>query len=88
MKLSVEISMYPLTEGYIAPIDNFLEQLHAVENLKVVTNPMSTQVFGESKLIFDTLHRLIEKVYGELKQCPFMIKVLNSDVSNSEIKDY
>lgn len=80
--------MYPLHEDFIPFIDDFLHQLHAIEELNVVTNPMSTQVFGESSLIFTSLDRLISNVYGKIKQCPFVIKVLNGDVSDSIIKDF
>ena len=80
--------MYPLTGEYLKAIDRFLEDLHARQDLKVKTNPMSTQVFGDSAVVFNAVQKGIEKVYGELDQCPFVIKVLNKDVSGMEIKDY
>ncbi len=88
MNISLEISMYPLTEGYIEAIDNFLTGLHHIDGIQVQTNPMSTQVFGDSALVFSAVQKGIEKVYTELDQCPFVIKVLNKDVSGMEIKDY
>ncbi|MGB0177025.1 MAG: YkoF family thiamine/hydroxymethylpyrimidine-binding protein [Owenweeksia sp.] len=88
MNISLEISMYPLTGEYLTAIDRFLEDLHATNGLKVKTNPMSTQVFGDSALVFNTIQKGVEKVYGELDQCPFVIKVLNKDVSGMKIKDY
>lgn len=80
--------MYPFAENYIDHIDDFLDKLHRTEGLKVVTNVMSTQVFGESKLIFDTLHELVTDIYSRLDQCPFAVKILNKDISSMEIKDY
>ena len=88
MNISVEISMYPFAGNYIDHIDSFLEKLHHIEGLKVQTNVMSTQVFGESSLVFKSLNQLVENVYKELDQCPFVIKVLNKDISSMEIKDY
>lgn len=88
MNISIEISMYPLTEDYIPVIDRFLEQLHDVGGLMVQTNNMSTQVFGDSKLIFTNLERLISDTYGQIDQCPFVIKVLNTDVSGNQIPNY
>ncbi len=80
--------MYPLTPDYFPAIDLFLENLHNTPGLKVQTNVMSTQLFGASTLVFQTLEREIEKVYSKLDQCPFVIKVLKEDVSGMEIKDY
>lgn len=88
MLISIEISMYPLSGDYIAPIDRFLEKLHTIKDLKVHTNHMSTQVFGEASLIFGSLQKLITEVYGELDQCPFVIKVLKGDVSTREVPSY
>lgn len=80
--------MYPLQDDYIPHIDAFLEIIHKVEGLKVQTNVMSTQLFGESNLVFETLNKAISKVYQSDIQCPFAIKVLSGDISEMEIKDY
>ena len=88
MNISIEISMYPLDKEYIAPIDKFLSKLHNIKGLKVHTNNMSTQVFGASDLVFPTLQKLIEDTYNTMDQCPFVIKVLKSDVSGNNIPTY
>ncbi len=46
MKLSVEISKYPLTSDYIEPIKGFIAELNQQPGLRVITNTMSTQLFG------------------------------------------
>lgn len=88
LQISVEVSMYPLTENYIPPIDNFLSQLHLVEGLKVQTNNMSTQIFGPSDLVFTTVHNLVYDAYKGGNQYSFVMKVLNGDVSSQSIPDY
>lgn len=88
MNISIEISMYPLTEHPYPVIDDFLNALHKTEGLRVQTSVTSTLVFGDAALIFSTLEKLITEVYGRQKQCPFVIKVLNGDVSGMDIKDY
>jgi uncharacterized protein YqgV (UPF0045/DUF77 family) len=88
MNISIEISMYPLQESYIPVIDRFLEQLHEVDQLRVQTNNMSTQVFGPADLVFHHIQRLITDTYKGVDQCPFVIKVLKSDVSENEIPSY
>lgn len=55
MKISVEISMYPLQEAYETPILQFIQRLKAYPGLVVRSNSMSTQIFGE----FDELTRAL-----------------------------
>ena len=88
MNISIEISMYPLQSDYIPIIDNFLVQLHARKEIKVQTNNMSTQIFGEAAIIFPLVQELIIDTYKRADQCPFVIKVLKSDVSEHSIPNY
>ena len=46
MDIGVEISLYPLKKEFVPVIREFLDRLQKVPRLKVVTNSMSTQVFG------------------------------------------
>lgn len=39
--------MYPLTDGYKQEVKAFLRRLNRQENVEVITNGVSTQVFGE-----------------------------------------
>ena len=55
MKIGVEISLYPLTEDYIPPIRGFIDRLNADGRFKVVTNDMSTQVFGAYDDVMEAL---------------------------------
>ena len=59
MNVSIEISMYPLQKDFIPIIDHFLAQLHAHEGLKVNTNNMSTQVFGNAATIFPLVQEIL-----------------------------
>ncbi len=85
---SIEVSMYPLRDEFIPSIDLFLEKIHAVEGLKVHTNVMSTQVFGPFDLAFSSVQNAIREIYAQGGQFPFVIKVLNGDVSGNSIKEY
>ncbi len=79
MKISVEISYYPLTEEYIQPIKSFIERLREDEHLVVNTNGMSTQVFGEYDQVFSTITREIKKSF-ELPHSIFVMKIINNDL--------
>ena len=47
MKVTLEITMYPLTDGYKQEVKAFLRRLNRQENVEVITNGVSTQVFGD-----------------------------------------
>lgn len=51
MQLIAEISMYPLRDDYLAPIDDFIAALNEHADLEVTTNRMSTQVFGNYDVV-------------------------------------
>ncbi len=46
LEIGVEMSLYPLNADYIPPIQNFIDRLNAAGRFKIITNSMSTQVFG------------------------------------------
>ena len=47
MKLTAELSVYPLREDYKVAVLGFIDELLKVEQVVAVTNSMSTQVSGE-----------------------------------------
>ena len=46
MDIGVEISLYPLKADFVPAVHQFLERLATQAGLKIVTNSLSTQVFG------------------------------------------
>ena len=52
MKLTAELSLYPVQENYIAVIEGFIHALREYPDLQVVTNAMSTQVCGDYAQVF------------------------------------
>jgi uncharacterized protein YqgV (UPF0045/DUF77 family) len=76
MKIGVEISLYPLTEDYIPPIRGFIDRLNADGRFKVVTNDMSTQVFGAYDEVMETLTRELKPTFERDGKSIFVMKVL------------
>lgn len=87
MKISVEISKYPLSVDYLNQVDDFLYRLHKHSEIKVETNNISTQVFGDSTDVFRILEREISQSFAS-GQCPFVLKVLKGNLSEKPIKNY
>lgn len=80
MKISVEISKYPLNQEYIPIIQDFIDRLNAYETLTIVTNTMSTQVFGEFDDVMTALKNEIKTSFAkEVKQI-MVVKFINSDL--------
>lgn len=63
MQIGIEMSLYPLTQAYVPVIQGFIDRLNEVPGLRVETNSMSTQVFGEYDLVFATLQRELKAVF-------------------------
>ena len=76
MDIGVEISLYPLTEDYIPPIRGFIDRLNADGRFKVVTNDMSTQVFGRYEDVMEALTRELRPTFERDGKAIFVMKVL------------
>ena len=57
MDIGVEISLYPLHPQFRAAIHALVERLRADPRLRVSTNSMSTQIFGDYELVMGLLTR-------------------------------
>ena len=80
MDLSVEISKYPLNENYIPVIQDFIDRLNTYKDLTVITNTMSTQVFGKFDHVMDALSKELKTSFAqEIKQVMVM-KFINGDL--------
>ncbi|HAG16670.1 MAG TPA: hypothetical protein DCG69_09145 [Bacteroidales bacterium] len=79
MITSIDISYYPLQEEYIPPILDFIERLRKHKNIRVQSNGMSTQVFGEFRLVMEILRDEIETSFV-VPQSVFVLKIINSDL--------
>ncbi|MFW5447755.1 MAG: YkoF family thiamine/hydroxymethylpyrimidine-binding protein, partial [Methylophagaceae bacterium] len=62
MRISVDISLYPLNENYVEPILTFIKKLEENSSLIVKRNSLSTQIFGEYRDVMDCLDDEIEAV--------------------------
>jgi uncharacterized protein YqgV (UPF0045/DUF77 family) len=76
MDIAVELSLYPLNAQYIPPIKDFIDRLNADTRLKVVTNSLSTQVFGPYEVIFEVLTRELRVTFENNDKAVFVMKVL------------
>ena len=76
MDIGIEISLYPLTADYIPPIEDFIGRLNREQRFKVVTNSMSTQIFGPYEVLFAALTRELQVTFERAGKAVFVMKVL------------
>ncbi|PKQ68567.1 YkoF family thiamine/hydroxymethylpyrimidine-binding protein [Raineya orbicola] len=64
MQVSVEISLYPLTNDFEPIILDFIEKLKD-NSLEVQTNGMSTQIFGDIDVILQKISEAMKEIYAK-----------------------
>jgi uncharacterized protein YqgV (UPF0045/DUF77 family) len=79
MRISVDISLYPLTEDYFEPILAFIAQLETNPRLIVKRNSLSTQIFGEYRDVLAVIDSEMEKVFAQLPHSVFAMKFIGTD---------
>jgi uncharacterized protein YqgV (UPF0045/DUF77 family) len=76
MDVGVEISLYPLEREFIPPIQAFIDRLNTDQRFRVVTNSMSTQVFGAYDELLPFLVREIRPTFERDGKSIFVLKIL------------
>ena len=74
MEIAVDMSLYPLATEFIPPIEAFIARLKATSGLKVVTNSLSTQVFGDYSRVMEVLTREIGTTFAQNDKAVFVMK--------------
>lgn len=77
MKISVDISMYPLSEDYVPPIKAFIHQLRKFPGIEVVTNQLSTQLTGEFAAVTTALNSCMQESMADSGRVVFVARYLN-----------
>ena len=83
MKLSVEVSLYPLNNEYIPIIKSFIDRVNTHSGLQVITNTMSTQIFGDYDLVMDVMRDEMRRSYEQFGKAIFVCKFIEGDLSPS-----
>ena len=83
MDISVEVSMYPLKDEYIPAIQSFIDRVNTYPELHVLTNTMSTQLFGEFDFLMDVMRDEMRRSYETFGRAIFVCKFIQGDLSPS-----
>ncbi|TYB70697.1 hypothetical protein ES677_11850 [Bizionia gelidisalsuginis] len=78
MEISVELTLTPLHDNYEPAIISFIKTLRA-SGLRVLENPLSTQVYGDYYEVMALLTAEIKNVFEMLDNGVIFIKIVKSD---------
>lgn len=80
MRITVELSLYPLATDFVGPITDFIVELRREPGLEVVTNRMSTQVRGEFEAVTTAVTRCTRVAMENVHPVVLVAKFLNADL--------
>ena len=67
MKLAADISLYPLHQDYIPPIDAIIARFESYPDIEVRRNSLSTQLFGDYDTVMEVLRVEMARSFRESK---------------------
>jgi uncharacterized protein YqgV (UPF0045/DUF77 family) len=83
MKISIEISLYPLDKNYSQVIRDFISRVNQYKQIEIRHHPMSTQISGEYQVCMDLLANELKLSFEQNKTIASVIKILNLDMTDT-----
>lgn len=80
MKMSIDMSLYPLSEDYIPAIKTFIDRISSYQGISVKRNDLATQIFGDYDQIMDILKIEIRHSWETHGKGIFVVKFLMDDL--------
>ena len=79
LQVSIDISMYPLSDDYLRPIQAFIDRLHTLDGVQVACNTLSTQVFGDYHTVMSAMTDELEAVFTDNPHTVFVMKLVGTN---------
>jgi uncharacterized protein YqgV (UPF0045/DUF77 family) len=80
MRITADISLYPLADEFTAGITGFIHRLRREPGLEVITNQLSTQVRGDFEAVTGALNRCMRESMARHGTAVFVVKFVNADL--------
>jgi len=80
MRITADMSLYPLTDDYKPTIIAFIKELQSVEGLEVVVNQLSTQLRGEFELVTGAVQQCLRRSMEVCDKQVLVVKYLSADL--------
>jgi uncharacterized protein YqgV (UPF0045/DUF77 family) len=80
MNIVADMSLYPLKDGPVPTIIDFIEELRRQDGIEIVTNQLSTQLRGEFDAVTQAINNCMRKVMAAPNTVVLVVKYLNVDL--------
>ena len=80
MKIVADMSLYPLKDGPIPNIIEFIRELQVQQGIEIVTNQLGTQLRGEFEAVTNAINHCMRKAMQAPNTVILVVKYLNIDV--------
>ena len=80
MRITAELSLYPLQEDFVADIRQFIQELRAQPGLEITTNQMSTQIRGDFDAVTGAITDAMRASFERGGSMSLVVKYLNADL--------
>jgi uncharacterized protein YqgV (UPF0045/DUF77 family) len=81
VKLTAELSLYPLHENYIEIITAFIDNARKYSNITLLTNAMSTQVCGDYQQVMDLIGQVLLNSYNTFGKQVLVCKFIPGELA-------
>jgi len=79
MNIVAEMSLYPLKDGPIPTIIEFIEGLQRQQGIEIVTNQLSTQLSGSFEAVTEAVNHCMRRAMDSDNTVVLVVKYLNVD---------
>jgi uncharacterized protein YqgV (UPF0045/DUF77 family) len=79
MKIVADMSLYPLKDGPIPNIIEFIEELQQQDGIEIVTNQLTSQLRGEFEAVTSAINHCMKKAMQSPNTVILVVKYLNID---------
>ena len=80
MNIVAEMSLYPLKDGAVPEIIEFIEAMRRQQGIEVVTNQLSTQLRGDFDAVTAAVNRCMRRAMAAPATVVLVVKYLNVDL--------
>ena len=81
MKVSIELTLTPLSDDFETSIKTFIKKIRAL-GFNVMENPLSTQIYGEYDTLMSAIQETIKETFEEESFVMLNMKIVKGDRSN------
>jgi len=81
MKVTIELSLYPLKSDYTGVIIDFVKALKSHATINVHTTAMSTYVSGDYDEVMNTVQAELKKVHELIPDSATVMKIIPKDLN-------